>query len=123
MTDLTDLTAGDAAAAIRTGEVTAVELLDDVLRRAAFTESHLYAYLEILCTAGATPLTRNRRSLGTGGTASAGWIGLTGTRPIHPNFDPLQGDQTVADHGLDDGEDPLDRHGGVDALDDDREVV
>jgi aspartyl-tRNA(Asn)/glutamyl-tRNA(Gln) amidotransferase subunit A len=47
MSDLADLAVGSAAAGLRRGEFTAVELLEAVNRRAAMTEAHLHAYLTI----------------------------------------------------------------------------
>ncbi len=47
MTDPADLTIPEAGAALRRRELTAVELLDAVLQRAAVTEAHLHAYLTI----------------------------------------------------------------------------
>ncbi len=47
MTDLADLTAAEAARALRAGELTSVELLEAVLRRAVFAEPHLHTYLTI----------------------------------------------------------------------------
>ena len=47
MSDLADLTILEAAAGLRAGEFTALDLLEAVLRRAAITESHLHAYLTI----------------------------------------------------------------------------
>ena len=47
MSDPADLTLTDAARLLRSGELTAVELLEAVLRRAAFTEAHLHAYLTL----------------------------------------------------------------------------
>ncbi len=45
--DPADLTILDAAAALRSGELTATALYEAVLRRASITESHLHAYLTI----------------------------------------------------------------------------
>ncbi len=47
MTDLADLGVTDAAAGLRKGEFTSVELLEAVHRRAAVTEAELHAYLTI----------------------------------------------------------------------------
>jgi aspartyl-tRNA(Asn)/glutamyl-tRNA(Gln) amidotransferase subunit A len=47
MTDLADATIAEARALLRSGGVTAVDLLDAVLARAAFTEPHVHAYLTI----------------------------------------------------------------------------
>ncbi|MBT8215993.1 MAG: Asp-tRNA(Asn)/Glu-tRNA(Gln) amidotransferase subunit GatA [Acidimicrobiia bacterium] len=47
MSDLADLSVGGAAAGLRAGEFTAVELLEAVHRRAAVTEAELHAYLTI----------------------------------------------------------------------------
>jgi len=47
MSDLADLTIERARAGLRTGEFTAVDLLDAVERRAAVTEAHLHAYLTL----------------------------------------------------------------------------
>jgi len=47
VTDPADLTMTAAAAAIRSGELTSVELTEAVLRRARITESHLHAYLTL----------------------------------------------------------------------------
>jgi len=47
MTDLADLTIAAAAAGLRAGEFTAVDLLEAVVRRAAFSESHLHAFLTL----------------------------------------------------------------------------
>lgn len=47
MTDLADLTIAQAADGLRSGEFTAVDLLDAVERRAAVTEAHLHAYLTL----------------------------------------------------------------------------
>jgi aspartyl-tRNA(Asn)/glutamyl-tRNA(Gln) amidotransferase subunit A len=47
MTDLADLTIAAAAAGLRRGDFSAVDLLDAVTRRATVTEAHLHAYLTI----------------------------------------------------------------------------
>ncbi|MBT8202630.1 MAG: Asp-tRNA(Asn)/Glu-tRNA(Gln) amidotransferase subunit GatA [Acidimicrobiia bacterium] len=47
MSDLADLSVAGAAAGLRAGEFTAVELLEAVHRRAAVTEAELHAYLTI----------------------------------------------------------------------------
>ena len=47
MSDLADLTLTAAAAGLRSGAFTAVELLEGVHRRAAMTEAHLHAYLTL----------------------------------------------------------------------------
>ncbi len=47
MSDPADLTIGAAGRALRGGELSAAELTDAVLRRAAVTESHLHAYLAL----------------------------------------------------------------------------
>ncbi len=47
MTDPADLTITAAAAALRGGEITSVELTEAVLRRAAVTEAQLHAYLTL----------------------------------------------------------------------------
>ena len=47
MTDLADLTIADATAGLRSGDFTAVDLLDAVELRAAISESHLHAYLTL----------------------------------------------------------------------------
>jgi aspartyl-tRNA(Asn)/glutamyl-tRNA(Gln) amidotransferase subunit A len=47
VTDAADLTIAAAGAAIRSGDLGAVELLDAVLRRATMTEAHLHAYLTL----------------------------------------------------------------------------
>ncbi len=47
MTDAADLTIAAAGAALRSGELSAVELLDAVVRRASITEAHLHAYLTL----------------------------------------------------------------------------
>ncbi len=47
MTDLADLTIAAAGAGLRRGDFTALELTNDVLTRAAITESHLHAYLTL----------------------------------------------------------------------------
>lgn len=47
MSDPADYTIAAAGAALRNGDVTAVELLEAVLTRSVFTESHLHAYLTI----------------------------------------------------------------------------
>jgi aspartyl-tRNA(Asn)/glutamyl-tRNA(Gln) amidotransferase subunit A len=45
MSDLADLTVGEAAALMRRGEVSSVEITNAVIERAGVTESHLHAYL------------------------------------------------------------------------------
>ncbi len=45
--DPADFTIAEAAAAMRAGDVTAVDLLDAVVQRASITESHLHAYLTL----------------------------------------------------------------------------
>ena len=47
MTDLADLTLSEASSGLQAGEMTAVELLEAVHRRATMTEAHLHAYLNI----------------------------------------------------------------------------
>ncbi|MEN8113482.1 MAG: Asp-tRNA(Asn)/Glu-tRNA(Gln) amidotransferase subunit GatA [Actinomycetota bacterium] len=47
MTDLADLTIAEATGGLRTGDFTAVDLLDAAQRRAAVSESHLHAYLTL----------------------------------------------------------------------------
>lgn len=47
MSDLADLTVRSAAAGLRSGDFTAVELLEAVNKRAAMTEANLHAYLTI----------------------------------------------------------------------------
>ncbi len=47
MTDWADATIAAAGAALRAGEVTAVDLVDAVVARAGFTETHLHAYLTL----------------------------------------------------------------------------
>jgi aspartyl-tRNA(Asn)/glutamyl-tRNA(Gln) amidotransferase subunit A len=47
VTDSADLTIGEAGRALRSGEVSSVELLEAVRRRAAMTEADLHAYLTI----------------------------------------------------------------------------
>ncbi len=47
MSDPADLTIGAAGRALRSGELSAVELTEAALRRAAVTESHLHAYLAL----------------------------------------------------------------------------
>jgi len=47
VTDPADLTITAAAAALRGGEITSVELTEAVLRRAAVTEAQLHAYLTL----------------------------------------------------------------------------
>ncbi|MEN8235661.1 MAG: Asp-tRNA(Asn)/Glu-tRNA(Gln) amidotransferase subunit GatA [Actinomycetota bacterium] len=47
MTDLADLTIAEASAGLRSGELSAVDLLDAVERRAAVSEAHLHAYLTL----------------------------------------------------------------------------
>ncbi len=47
MTDLADLTVSEASARLKAGEISAVELLESVHRRATMTEAHLHAYLNI----------------------------------------------------------------------------
>ncbi len=47
MSDPADLTVAAAGAALRSGELSSVDLTDAVLRRAAITESHLHAYLTL----------------------------------------------------------------------------
>jgi aspartyl-tRNA(Asn)/glutamyl-tRNA(Gln) amidotransferase subunit A len=47
MTDLADLSIAAAAAGLRRGDHTAVDLLEATLRRAAVTEAHLHAYLSL----------------------------------------------------------------------------
>jgi aspartyl-tRNA(Asn)/glutamyl-tRNA(Gln) amidotransferase subunit A len=47
VSDLADFTIAQAAAALRRGEVTAAELTEAVLRRAAVTEAQLHAYLTL----------------------------------------------------------------------------
>ncbi len=47
MSDAADLTIAAAGQALRSGELTATELTEAVLRRAAVTESHLHAYLTL----------------------------------------------------------------------------
>jgi aspartyl-tRNA(Asn)/glutamyl-tRNA(Gln) amidotransferase subunit A len=47
VSDLADLTLTAAAAGLRAGEFSAVELLEAVHRRAAMTEAHLHAYLTL----------------------------------------------------------------------------
>ncbi len=47
MTDLADLTVTGAAAGLRAGEFSSVDLLEAVHRRAAMTEANLHAYLSI----------------------------------------------------------------------------
>jgi len=47
MTDLADLTIAEAAAGLRARRFSAGDLLDAVVRRAAFTEAHLHAYLTL----------------------------------------------------------------------------
>jgi aspartyl-tRNA(Asn)/glutamyl-tRNA(Gln) amidotransferase subunit A len=47
VTDLADLTITEAGRLLRSGEASAVDLLDAVLRRVAVTEAHLHAYLTL----------------------------------------------------------------------------
>ncbi|MGI9648633.1 MAG: amidase family protein, partial [Acidimicrobiia bacterium] len=47
MSDLADLTVSEAAAGLRSGELTSVELLEAVNTRAAITEANLHAYLNV----------------------------------------------------------------------------
>lgn len=47
MADAADLTIAAAGAAIRRGELSAVDLLEAVVRRASMTEAHLHAYLTL----------------------------------------------------------------------------
>jgi aspartyl-tRNA(Asn)/glutamyl-tRNA(Gln) amidotransferase subunit A len=47
MTDLADLTISEARRGLRSGEFTAVDLLDAVQRRASVSEAHLHAYLTL----------------------------------------------------------------------------
>ncbi len=47
MTDLADLSIGDARAALDAGHCSAVELLEAVLRRASISEAHLHGYLTL----------------------------------------------------------------------------
>jgi aspartyl-tRNA(Asn)/glutamyl-tRNA(Gln) amidotransferase subunit A len=47
VTDLADLTIAQASAGLRTQDFSAVDLLDAVETRAAFTETHLHAYLTL----------------------------------------------------------------------------
>jgi len=47
MTDLADLTLSEATSGLQGGEMTAVELLEAVHRRATMTEAQLHAYLNI----------------------------------------------------------------------------
>ena len=47
MTDSADLTIGEAGRALRSGELSSVELLEAVRRRATMTEADLHAYLTI----------------------------------------------------------------------------
>ncbi|MDJ0790530.1 MAG: Asp-tRNA(Asn)/Glu-tRNA(Gln) amidotransferase subunit GatA [Acidimicrobiia bacterium] len=47
MTDLADLTIARAASGLRTGEFTAADLLEAVMRRATMTEAQLHAYLTL----------------------------------------------------------------------------
>jgi aspartyl-tRNA(Asn)/glutamyl-tRNA(Gln) amidotransferase subunit A len=47
VTDLADLTIAQASAGLRTQDFSAVDLLDAVETRAAFTEAHLHAYLTL----------------------------------------------------------------------------
>ena len=47
MTDPADLTMAEAGMALRSGEMSAVDLLESVLIRATFTEPHLHAFLTI----------------------------------------------------------------------------
>jgi aspartyl-tRNA(Asn)/glutamyl-tRNA(Gln) amidotransferase subunit A len=47
MNDLADLTIVEAGRRMRSGECSAADLLDAVIRRASFTEAHLHAYLLI----------------------------------------------------------------------------
>lgn len=47
MSDLADLTIADAAAGLRSGSFTAVDLTEAVITRASVTEAHLHAYLTL----------------------------------------------------------------------------
>jgi len=47
MSDPADLTISEAGGVLRSGDLTAVELLAAIRRRAAMTEAHLHAYLTI----------------------------------------------------------------------------
>ena len=47
MTNPADLTISEAGAALRSGEVSAVDLAEAVLERASMTEADLHAYLTI----------------------------------------------------------------------------
>ena len=47
MSDLADLTVSEAAAALRRGDLTSIELLEAVNKRAAMTEANLHAYLTV----------------------------------------------------------------------------
>jgi aspartyl-tRNA(Asn)/glutamyl-tRNA(Gln) amidotransferase subunit A len=47
MSDLADLTISEAGRGLRSGDFTAVDLLESVQRRASITEAHLHAYLTL----------------------------------------------------------------------------
>jgi aspartyl-tRNA(Asn)/glutamyl-tRNA(Gln) amidotransferase subunit A len=67
MSDPADLTIGEAGSALRAGDLTAVELLEAVLHRAAMSEAHVHAYLTIDRDGAMAAAEAADRSLATGG--------------------------------------------------------
>ena len=70
MTDLADLTLGEASSGLHAREFTAVELLEAVHRRATMTEAHLHAYLNIDRQGAARAAVAADRAFGNGADVS-----------------------------------------------------
>ena len=66
MTDLADLTIGEARVSLDSGEISSVELLDAVLRRVSVSEAHLHAYLTLDREGAAAAASRSDEARGRG---------------------------------------------------------